>query len=198
MMSQPLNAPGGEIDVFEQLGRSPPLNPDVERFFHFTLHDRAGGTTPFAFAAMTLPDLTAGYHRDGLLRDKSHVALYFDDKLLTSTPTPSVMIDRKYFLQADLGIGSGRDTTQTPTPSDMVMQYIRAYSAAGFLRETGAPQRRARAGLPSPGAFRIPPRRPTWRRRRQVACRDPARRAEAAFGGATPAGRFPGPLRSRG
>ena len=132
MLSLPRSAPGGEIDVFEQLGCSPPLNPAVEKIFHFTLHDWKDGTTPLAYTATTVPDLTAGYHRYGLLWNKAYTALYFDGQLLTSTPTPSIMIDVKYFLLADLGVGGGWDTTQTPTPSNMLIKSINAYSVPGF------------------------------------------------------------------
>ena len=132
MLSLPRNQPGGEIDIFEQLGCSPPLDPAVESIFHFTLHDWKGGTTPFAYTADDLPDLTAGYHRYGLLWNRTYMALYFDGVLLASSPTPSVMIDVKYFLLADLGIGAGWDTTQTPSPSNMLVKYIKAYSVAGF------------------------------------------------------------------
>ena len=56
MLSLPMGAPGGEIDVFEQLGCSPPLNPAVESIFHCTLHDWKGGTTPAAYTTQNLPD----------------------------------------------------------------------------------------------------------------------------------------------
>jgi hypothetical protein len=132
MLSLPMGAPGGEIDVFEQLGCSPPLDPAVERIFHFTLHDWAGMTTPAAYTAQGLPDLTAGYHRYGLLWNRTYMALYLDGALLFTTPTPSVMVDVKYYLLADLGIGSGWVTTQTPNPSNLLIQWIRAYSVPGF------------------------------------------------------------------
>jgi len=132
MLSLPMGAAGGEIDVFEQLGCSPPLNPAVESIFHFTLHDWKGGTTPAAYTAQSLPDLTVAYHRYGLLWNKTYMALYFDGALLYSTATPSVMIDTKYYLLADLGIGSGWVTTETPNPSNMLIKSIRAYTVPGF------------------------------------------------------------------
>lgn len=39
---------------------------------------------------------------------------------------------RPYYLLADMGIGSGFTTTQTPNPSNLNIQYIRAYSVPGF------------------------------------------------------------------
>ncbi len=132
MLSLPRSAPGGEIDIFEQYGCNPPLDPAVEKIFHFTLHDWKGGTTPLAYTASNTPDLTAAYHRYGMLWNRTYMALYLDGQLLTSTPTPSIMIDVKYFLLADLGIGGGWDTTQTPTPSNMLIKSINAYTVPGF------------------------------------------------------------------
>ncbi len=132
MLSLPMGTPGGEIDVFEQLGCSPPLNPAVEAIFHFTLHDWKGGTTPAAYTTQGLPDLTAAYHRYGLLWNKTYMALYFDGALQFSTPTPDVMIDTPYYLLADMGIGSGWVTTETPNPSNLLIKWIRAYTVPGF------------------------------------------------------------------
>jgi hypothetical protein len=131
MLSAP-GGPGGEIDIFEQYGCNPPLNPMVERIFHTTLHDwSANPPTAVAYTATVTPDLTAGFHRYGLLWNATYMALYFDGQLLWSTPTISVM-KQPYYLLADMGMGSGWDTTQTPSPSNFDIQYIRAYSVPGF------------------------------------------------------------------
>jgi beta-glucanase (GH16 family) len=132
MLSLPMGTAGGEIDIFEQYGCNPPLDPANERAFHFTLHDWKAGTSPGSYTAQNLPDLTAGYHRYGLLWNKSYLALYFDGALLYTTATPSVMIDTKYYLLADMGIGSGWVTTQTPNPSNLLIKYVRAYTVPGF------------------------------------------------------------------
>ncbi len=132
MLSLPMGTAGGEIDVFEQLGCSPPLNPAVEAIFHFTLHDWKGGTTPAAYTTQNLPDLTVAYHRYGLLWNKTYMALYFDGALQFSTPTPDVMIDTPYYLLADMGIGAGWITTETPNPSNLLIKWIRAYTVPGF------------------------------------------------------------------
>jgi len=132
MLSLPMGTAGGEIDVFEQLGCSPPLNPAVESIFHFTLHDWQHGTTPEAYTAQSLPDLTAAYHRYGLLWNDTYMALYFDGTLLESTATPSVMINTKYYLLADMGVGGGWVTTSTPNPSNLLIKHIRAYTVPGF------------------------------------------------------------------
>jgi hypothetical protein len=131
MLSLPMGAAGGEIDIFEQYGCNPPQDPSCERIFWTTLHDWADGTTPGQNENMGLPDLTAAYHRYGLLWNATYMAIYFDGALLWSATTPSVMM-RPYYLLADMGIGSGFDTTQTPNPSNMDIEYIRAYSVPGF------------------------------------------------------------------
>jgi hypothetical protein len=131
MLSAP-GGPGGEIDVFEQYGCNPPLDPKVEHIFHTTLHDwSANPPTATAYTATVTPDLTADYHRYGLLWNATYIALYFDGQLQWSTPTLSVM-KRPYYLLADMGMGSGWDTTQTPNPSNLDIRYIRAYSVPGF------------------------------------------------------------------
>jgi len=133
MLSVPLpdGGGGGEIDVFEQYGGNPPLAAGFDTAFNFTLHDWAAGTTPYHFIAENLPDVTAAYHRYGLLWNANYMALYFDGALQTSTPTPSVML-RPYYLLADMGLGGGWITTATPSPSNMEIKYIRAYTVPGF------------------------------------------------------------------
>jgi beta-glucanase (GH16 family) len=132
MLSLPIGTLHGEIDVFEQLGCSPPLNPANESIFHFTLHDWNADTTPATYEAHDLPNLTTGYHRYGLLWNATYMALYFDGALLFTTPTPSVMIGTPYFLLADMGVGSGWVTTETPNPSNLLVAYIHAYSVPSF------------------------------------------------------------------
>ena len=131
MLSLPVGAAGGEIDIFEQYGCNPPQDPSCERIFWTTLHDWTHSTTPGQHEATGLPDLTAGLHRYGLLWNANYLAVYFDGALLWSNSTPSVM-KRPYYLLADMGMGSGFTTTQTPNPSDMNIQYIRAYTVPGF------------------------------------------------------------------
>ena len=131
MLSLPMGAPGGEIDIFEQYGCNPPQDPTCERIFWTTLHDWAGSTTPGQNENKGLPDLTAAYHRYGLLWNANYMAIYFDGALLWSTATPDVM-KRPYYLLADMGIGSGFTTTQTPNPSNLNIQYVRAYTVPGF------------------------------------------------------------------
>jgi beta-glucanase (GH16 family) len=128
MLSLPMGAAGGEIDVFEQYGCNPPLNPENERRFHFTIHDWTHNESSYEFLTPVLDDLTADYHRYGVLWREGYLALYFDGALLSSGPVPSVMKDRKYYLLVDMGIGSGWDTVQTPNPSDLQVKAVRAWS----------------------------------------------------------------------
>jgi hypothetical protein len=131
MLSMPLGAQGGEIDILEQYGGNPPLNPDSYTHFQTTLHDWTNTSLSVEHTVSGQPDLTAGYHRFGLLWGPTYTAVYVDAKLAWSTPTLAIM-KRPYYLLADMGLGSGWTTTQTPNPSDLLIKYIRAYSVPGF------------------------------------------------------------------
>jgi beta-glucanase (GH16 family) len=131
MLSMPPHAAGGEIDILEQYGCNPPLDPVVYTIFHTTFHDWTNTSLTVAYTAMNQPDLTADYHRFGLLWGATYTALYVDGKLVWSTPTLAIM-KRPYYLLADMGVGGGWDTTQTPSPSDLLIKYIRAYTVPGF------------------------------------------------------------------
>src|ERR1700733_9556339 len=113
MLSVP-GGPGGEIDIFEQYGCNPPLDPAVERIFHTTLHDwSAQPPTGTSYTANVTPDLTAAYHRYGLLWSATYIALYFDGNLLWSQPPLSTM-NQPHYLLAAMGMGAGWNTAQTP------------------------------------------------------------------------------------
>jgi Glycosyl hydrolases family 16 len=131
MLPLPVHAQGGEIDILEQYGQNPPLDPATATRFIMTVHDWTNAQPGTQFVATGLPDLTAAFHRVGLLWNATYMALYFDGKLQWSTPTLDVM-KRPYYLLADMGVGSGWDTSQTPSPSDLQIKWIRAYSVPGF------------------------------------------------------------------
>jgi hypothetical protein len=131
MLSMPPHAPGGEIDILEQYGLNPPLDPVAYTQFQFAVHDWTAPQRSTLFTATGLPDLTYGYHRFGLLWSSTFLALYFDGALLHSTPTLDVA-KRPYYLLADMGLGSGWDTSQTPSPSDLRIKWIRAWSVPGL------------------------------------------------------------------
>jgi Glycosyl hydrolases family 16 len=131
MLPLPLHVAGGEIDILEQYGLNPPVNPVAYTELHITLNDWTNAQPGTSTLAMGLPDLTAAYHRVGLLWNDTYMAFYLDDALLWSTPTLDVM-KQPYYLLADMGLGSGWDTSQTPNPSNLAIQYIRAYTVPGF------------------------------------------------------------------
>jgi hypothetical protein len=131
MLSMPPHASGGEIDVLEQYGLNPPQDPAAEHTFQMTVHDWTNAQQGSQFTTKGLPDLTADFHRVGLLWSDTYMALYFDGALLWSTPTLEVM-KRPYYLLADMGLGSGWDTSQTPSPSDLLIKSIRAWTVPGF------------------------------------------------------------------
>jgi beta-glucanase (GH16 family) len=60
------------------------------------------------------------------------LTFYFDGAQMGSTPTPAVM-KQPYFILVDLGMGGGWPTDQTPNPSDMQVQYVKAYQNKSSL-----------------------------------------------------------------
>jgi beta-glucanase (GH16 family) len=109
----------GEIDIMEQYGHD-------RTSFGITLHDWTKGTTP----AQNFPlvsDQTVGYHVYGMLWTEATMKFYFDDVKVYETPTPDAM-KQPYYVLINMGLGGYWPTDQTPNPSVMKIQYVRAYA----------------------------------------------------------------------
>ncbi|HUB63676.1 MAG TPA: glycoside hydrolase family 16 protein [Methylocella sp.] len=111
--------PGGELDIFEQYGRSPTS-------ICITLHDWTNHTNSKSNCFDTGVALTTGYHTYGMLWDANNMAFYLDGNLVWTVPTLAIA-KQPYYVLADLGIGSGWPTDQTPSPSIMKIKYIHVY-----------------------------------------------------------------------
>jgi hypothetical protein len=117
MMPKP-DVVGGEIDIVEAYGH------DTSGIV-ITLHDWVHDNIPAQFYAH-VGDITDAYHTYGLLWTEQTMTFYFDGTQVFQTRTPEVM-KQPYYLLVDLGVGGGWPTDRTPNPSDMQVQYVKAY-----------------------------------------------------------------------
>jgi beta-glucanase (GH16 family) len=114
-----------EEDVSEQYGE----NQNYTQANQISYGNATGGN--WIYRGQPGPDLTADFHRYGLLVTSSTVTFYFDDHPLGSipkaslpgTPTPN------WFLLFDLAMGSGWPDKAPPSNYyDMWIDYVRYYS----------------------------------------------------------------------
>ena len=110
----------GELDIFEQYAVN-------AKGFCTTYHDWSNAKTPYYNCKNPTADLTQQFHTWGLLWTDSKMSVYFDDKEINQTDTPSVA-QQAYYLILDLGIGGGWPTDQTPNSNTLHVSYVRAYA----------------------------------------------------------------------
>ncbi|RYG83439.1 glycoside hydrolase family 16 protein, partial [bacterium] len=115
--------PDVEIDVVEAYGHTP------ERV-HTTLHlwrpEASGGHVAWG-DTFPVTDTTAGFHRYGVMWDARTIAWSFDGVELWRRPTPPEANSPMYLL-VNLALGGGWPITETPNPSTMEVDYVRAYA----------------------------------------------------------------------
>lgn len=117
---------GIEIDIVEQYGHA-------SQSLHAALHwwpekheaHRAVGEH------LIVDDMTEGFHKYGLLWNKDHLIWYFDGVELWRQPTPPEAHTPMYLL-VNLALGGGWPIDQTPNPSYMLVDYVRAYAEEGI------------------------------------------------------------------
>ncbi len=112
---------GAEIDVAEQYGHAP-------QSLHTTLHlwhDKGGHEAAGEHFIVT--DMSEGFHRYGLLWDRKQMVWYFDGVEMWRQPTPASAHTPMYLL-VNLALGGGWPIAQTPNPSYMWVDYVRAYA----------------------------------------------------------------------
>ena len=116
----------GEIDIVEYVA-----NPDFNNVIRTTLHDwsKPRNVLPWSANVVTVPS-DGHFHTYAMLWTKDTMTFYYDESVTFRTPTPKMM-QQPYFLVLDLGIGSGYPTDNTPSPNDMIVRYVRAYTLPG-------------------------------------------------------------------
>ncbi|MGI4793767.1 MAG: glycoside hydrolase family 16 protein [Janthinobacterium lividum] len=113
----------GELDVMEQLGHDPK-----------TIYCTPHGAPPYVAICqpVTVPDVTAGFHKYGLLWTKEFCTWFFDDKQVDQQPTPPEA-NAPHFMLANLAVGDvgswpGPYDATTPSPSVMTVRSIASYA----------------------------------------------------------------------
>ena len=123
------NNTGGEIDVFEQLGN----NPGV---VHQTVHDpNAGGVGQMFDVPVQSDD---GFHTYSVMWTPTTMTFYVDGQ---ETGTRANTINQPMYLISNLALGGswgGPVNSTTPVPTQMKIDYIRAYSTDPNIPAVGS------------------------------------------------------------
>lgn len=112
--------PGLEIDIVEQYGRAP-------QTLHAVMHvrgkdgHRAQGDTFF------VAKMHEDFHTYGFEWDEKEMIWYFDGIELWRVPTPQDCGHEPMCVLINLALGPGWPIDKTPNPSEMVVDYVRAY-----------------------------------------------------------------------
>ncbi len=110
-----------EIDVVEQYGAHP-------NALHTTVHLWGPGNKHTADGKrFVVSGMTDAFHRYGVLVDEANIIFYFDGVELRRCKTPEEAKVPLYLL-VDLALGSGWPIDQTPNPSYLFVDYVRAYA----------------------------------------------------------------------
>jgi len=110
-----------EIDVVEQYGAHP-------NALHTTVHLWGPGEKHTADARQfPVTGMTDDFHRYGVMVEPENIISYFDGVELRRCRTP-VEARVPLYLLVDLALGSGWPIDQTPNPSRMLVDYVRAYA----------------------------------------------------------------------
>ncbi len=109
-----------EIDVVEQYG----VNPNV---LHNTVHLWRPDGGHWADGAPHLVEgMTEGFHTYGTMITEEHIVFYYDGVELRRAPTPPEARAPLYIL-VNLALGGGWRIDETPSPSFLYVDYVRAY-----------------------------------------------------------------------
>jgi len=109
-----------EIDVFEVLG-------DQVDILHVTAHwDRGKREQGFS---LTVPDVSANFHRYGVLWTDQYIAWYFEGQRMAYITTPDDLKQPLYMIinLAVGGIWPGPPSPQTKFPGALIIDYVRVY-----------------------------------------------------------------------
>jgi beta-glucanase (GH16 family) len=128
---------GGELDIMENIGKEPTV-------VHGSIHGTGFVGEPLGTAFKLSPpkDFAAGFHTYGLIWSPGKIQYYVDDPAhpyATYTPAslPAGAVwpfdGSRFYLLLNLAIGGGwpgPPTAATPSPSEMLVDYVRVYQTA--------------------------------------------------------------------
>jgi beta-glucanase (GH16 family) len=112
-----------EIDIVEVLG-------DQLTSLFVTSHWNEQGKAKSKGFNITVPDMSADFHRYGALWTDTYIAWYFDGKRVAYTTTPPDLHSPMYLL-LNVAVGGkwpGLPSSTTVFPGSMLVAYIRAYA----------------------------------------------------------------------
>ena len=113
-----------EIDILEAYGIDMTI---AHQYVH--VWSVKGADLCRANHAQTLANQTWNYHVYGCLVKRDFITFYIDGKQIWSTPTPPEALEPLYVMvNLALGGGGGFPITQTPNPSRLIVDYVRAYA----------------------------------------------------------------------
>ena len=112
---------GVEIDIVEQYGVHP---NSLHTCLHLWYADKRHTADPAHFIVDGMAD---DFHRYGALVTPEHIVFYFDGVELRRVKTPDEFKQPLYLL-VNLALGGGWPIAQTPDPSALLVDYVRAYA----------------------------------------------------------------------
>jgi hypothetical protein len=111
-----------ELDVIEYYGHFPHSYRIAQHVWEPKPHHGAGITI------VTKPnEPSSGFHDYGVMVKKDFIIYYFDGVEVWKQPTPPEH-NKPLMLLVNLALGSGYSIAETPTPSFLEVEFIRAYS----------------------------------------------------------------------
>ncbi|MBR1207472.1 MULTISPECIES: Ig-like domain-containing protein [unclassified Bradyrhizobium] len=114
--------PAQELDIMESLGNNPTID-------YMTSHSSATGSMQLQQSGVSVPTMTSGFHTYGMDWEADTITWYVDGVKIFQIATPSDMHTPMYMI-ADLALyGPAITDPSAPVGGDMLIDYIRAYSA---------------------------------------------------------------------
>jgi beta-glucanase (GH16 family) len=113
-----------EVDVVEHYGHMP--GRYTASIHVWDRREPKKSRTTHKFVAVPPNSLYEGFHTYGVKIDSEWTRFYFDRREVASVPTPAEHRQPMYLL-IDLGLGPGWPIDETPNPSFMYVDYVRAW-----------------------------------------------------------------------
>lgn len=119
--------PSYEVDALEYYGQ---FNSAYNASIHIWPKDGSTATTTTQTVSVTPDALTSDYHVYGVSVEADWTIFYLDGTEMWRVATPASHT-HKLMILVDLALGGGWPITDTPSPSYMNVDYIRAYKLTG-------------------------------------------------------------------
>ncbi|MEN3794732.1 glycoside hydrolase family 16 protein [Fulvimarina sp. MAC3] len=114
-----------EIDIVEHYGHEPARYSASLHMWDRKAPEQSRSET--GHVAVDEGSLYTGFHTYGVSVAPDIVRYYFDRKEVWARPTPPEAADGAFYILVDLGLGAGWPIEQTPDPSVMQIDYVKAW-----------------------------------------------------------------------